>query len=149
MTTGAGPHSTDPVTAPWWDATRERQFVLQRCADCGSWQHYPRTLCVRCGSADVALAPASGLGTVDSFTVVHRSAEPAAVPPYVVARVRTTEGPVLLTHLVEDAAAHPRCDMPVQVAWRPLPDGRQLPVFRGAAAPAPPDHRTPDLEDMP
>ncbi|MFF5081891.1 Zn-ribbon domain-containing OB-fold protein [Actinoplanes sp. NPDC000266] len=73
----------------------------------------------------MSLIEVAGTGIVDSFTVVHRADE-----PYILARVRLTEGPILLTHL--DGVAEPRCDMPVQVAWRPLPDGRHLPVFRSA-----------------
>ena len=46
-----------------------------------------------------------------------------------VARIRLTEGPILLSHViapVEDVA----CDLAVDLAWRPLADGRQLPIFR-------------------
>ena len=45
-------------------------------------------------------------------------------------RVRLAEGPILLTHL--EGIANPVCDQPVRIAWRPLPSGRHLPVFRSA-----------------
>ncbi|SNY66740.1 Zn-ribbon domain-containing OB-fold protein [Paractinoplanes atraurantiacus] len=109
----------------WWEATRDHRLLLQHCDGCGSVQHYPRALCITCGSSDLSFREAVGTGVVDSFTVVHRAGE-----PYVLARVRLTEGPILLTHL--DDIAEPRCDMPVLLAWRPLPDGRHLPVFRSA-----------------
>ncbi|XVU21177.1 Zn-ribbon domain-containing OB-fold protein [Actinoplanes sp. CA-054009] len=109
----------------WWEATRHRRLVLQRCDDCGAFQHYPRALCVMCGSSELSFMESQGVGVVDSFTVVHRADE-----PYILARVRLAEGPILLTHL--DGVAEPRCDMPVLLAWRPLPDGRHLPVFRSA-----------------
>lgn len=119
----------DDVTRPWWDATRQRCLVLQRCTACGAWQHYPRPLCLACGGTDLAFPPAAGTGSVWSFTVVHRAPSPDFDPPYVVALVRLTEGPVLTTALLGDPDSW-RCDEPVVVDWRPLPDGRHLPVFR-------------------
>ena len=149
----------DDVTQPWWDATRERRLLVQRCNACGSHQHYPRALCaVRgstgCGGTDLGWVEAAGTGTVDSFTVVHRGL-PGFAAPYVVARVRLDlpggeRGVVLLTNLVDvdlslaegddpaDLDARIRCDDAVSLRWRPLSDGRHLPVFgldpRGGAA---------------
>ncbi|MDL4813227.1 Zn-ribbon domain-containing OB-fold protein [Actinomadura opuntiae] len=110
----------------WWDATRDRRLAVQRCA-CGHAQHYPRELCTRCGGTDLMFDDASGHGTVDSFTVVHRAPSSDVEAPYVVARVRLADGPIILTHL---AGPGPwACDEPVRLGWRPLPDGRHLPVF--------------------
>lgn len=116
----------DEVTAPWWAATRERRLLVQRCRDCGAYQHYPRALCTACASTDLEFVPASGRGTVYSHTTVHRAPDPEFPAPYVVALVRLDEGPVLMTNLLDDAG----CDEPVVVEWRPLDDGRHLPVFR-------------------
>ncbi|WP_144121166.1 Zn-ribbon domain-containing OB-fold protein [Catellatospora sichuanensis] len=117
----------DEVTAPWWDATRSRQLMVQRCARCGLAQLPPRVLCTGCGSAAPRLEPVTGRGVVDSYTVIHRAPDPAVAVPYTVARVRLAEGPILLTALID--VTEPRCDLPVTLAWRPLPDGRALPVF--------------------
>jgi hypothetical protein len=116
----------DVTTQPWWDATREGRLMIQRCADCGHHQHYPRSLCTSCASSNVGFVEACGRGTVYSFTEVYRAPHPFFSPPYVVALVRLEEGPVLLTNVRGDVV----CDMPVQVEWEPLDDGRQLPVFR-------------------
>ena len=117
----------DEVTGPWWEAIRERRLTVQRCRECGHRQHYPRALCTGCGGDDLDLVDVSGRGTVDSFTVVHRA--PGLTTPYVVARVRLAEGPVMLTNLVGADPDDWACDAPVHVDWRPLPDGRHLPVF--------------------
>ncbi|MBB5873373.1 putative OB-fold protein [Allocatelliglobosispora scoriae] len=118
----------DEVTAPWWAATRERRLLLQRCDGCGTVQHPPRALCTTCGLLGPhGFVEASGHGTVDAFTVVHRAPAPEVAVPFTLARVRLDEGPILLTHLV--GVAVPRCDVPVHLAWEPLPDGRALPVF--------------------
>ncbi len=122
----------DTTTRPWWDATRDRRLLLQTCTSCRSVQHPPRSVCLSCMSEDLAWTEASGVGTVDSFTVVHRAPREDVVVPYVLARVRLPEGPILLTRLEGpvDAAGDPSaCDRPVTLDWAPLADGRALPVF--------------------
>jgi uncharacterized OB-fold protein len=120
----------DEVTEGWWAATRQRRLVLQRCADCGRVQHPPRALCTACGGTDrLGWLDASGVGTVDSCTVVERAQSPAFTPPYVVARVRLAEGPVLLTNVVDLEPYRVRIGDQVRLLWRELPDGRALPVF--------------------
>ena len=125
--------AADEVTAEWWEATRQRQFVLQRCARCENWQHYPRALCIACGATELRFERASGRGRVDTWTEVMRSPDPARQAPYFVARVRLDEGPVLLTNLVAVTSGEDLIDCPVTVDWAPLPDGRNLPVFRPTA----------------
>ena len=106
---------------------------IQTCAACGHLQHYPRALCTACGSTALGWTDAAGTGVIDSFSVVHR-ALPGFEAPYVVARVRLTEGVLLLTNIVEGAHEDLRCDQPVVLRWRPLSDGRALPVFAPAGA---------------
>lgn len=116
----------DEDTAAWWDATREHRLTVQTCEVCGHVQHPPRALCTACGRTDaLAQVDASGRGTVDTFTVVHRAPRAGVETPYVVARVRLDEGPVLLTNLPRE----PAIGDAVVVAWVDLPDGRALPVF--------------------
>ncbi|MBW6434366.1 OB-fold domain-containing protein [Actinoplanes hulinensis] len=93
---------------------------IQHCTSCGSYQHYPRPICVTCGGDRPDEVEAAGTGTVDSFTVVHRAEE-----LYVLARVRLTEGPVVLTHVT--GVPEPRCDQPVR-----LVEGSEPPVFTGS-----------------
>ena len=128
------PADPDDVTITWWDATREGRLLVQRCETCGHHQHYPRVLCTGCGGTDLGFGEASGSGTVVSHTTVHRAPHPDLEPPYVVAIVALDEGPRLLTHLVgvDPASDADLCDAAVTVAWRPLEDGRQLPVFTPA-----------------
>lgn len=116
----------DELSASWWEATREHRLTVQSCG-CGHVQHPPRGLCTACGSTErLEQVDAAGAGTVDSFTVVHRAPRPGAEAPYVVARVRLAEGPLLLTRLpLQDWTIGD----PVAVDWIDLPDGRALPVF--------------------
>ncbi len=123
------PRDLDADSDGWWEATRERRLVVQRCERCGHRQHYPRMLCVACGGTDLSFVDASGKGTVYSFTVVYRPPSAAFVPPYVIALVRLAEGPVLLTRIVDSEPALVACDLPVELRWQRLEDGRHLPVF--------------------
>ena len=119
----------DADSEGWWEATRERRLVVQRCDRCGHRQHYQRMLCVACGRTHLSFVEASGKGTVYSFTVVYRSPSAAFTPPYVIALVRLAEGPLLLTRIVDCESALVACDLPVELRWQRLEDGRHLPVF--------------------
>ncbi len=124
----------DELTAGWWDATREHRLTLQRCGACSGAQHPPRAVCVSCGSpGELVLCDAAGRGVVDSFPVVHQAPVRDLEVPYVIARVRLDEGPILLTRLEgrEDPDAW-RIDDRVTVGWVDLADARALPVFRPA-----------------
>ncbi|WP_327011260.1 OB-fold domain-containing protein [Dactylosporangium sp. NBC_01737] len=117
----------DETTLAWWDATRQRRLTVQRCAACGHHQHHPRPVCLACGGPEPPLVDVTGAGVVETFTVVRRAPSPAFTAPYAVAVVALDEGPRLLSN------AEPWPDVTVgarvQVRWRPLPDGRNLPVF--------------------
>ncbi len=124
----------DAVTAPWWNATRERRLLIQSCAACGRDQHPPRSLCNHCGSTEhLSWGDATGAGTVDSFTVVHQAPRPGADVPYVIARVRLDVGVVLLTRLEGRQPDDWSIGDTVRVEWAPSDDGRALPVFVHAA----------------
>lgn len=129
--TGAHPDvPVDEVSQPWWDATRDQRLVIQRCRTCQHWQHYPRALCTRCGGIDLGFEQVSGRAVVDTYTEVMRGIQPGLPAPYVVARVRLSEGPVLLSRLLDVSGMDCLIGRDVRVAWLPLPDGRHLPVFR-------------------
>lgn len=82
---------------------------------------------------------ASGVGVIDSFTVIHRAPNPDVAAPYVLARVRLAEGPILLTRIEVDITTdHPvHCDQSVVLTWASLSDGRALPVFKPNERPHP------------
>lgn len=125
---GCDPPS-DATTEPWWQATCNRRLVLQRCPRCAGIQHPPRSVCISCGADAPVWFTSTGTGVVDAWTVVHRAPQPGFTPPYVVARVRLDDGPLLLTNLEGAPLGSWRCGAAVRVDWRPLPDGRHLPVF--------------------
>src|SRR5690606_35079904 len=106
------------------------------CLACQAFFFYPRPHCPRCGTRSLEWRPCSGRGRVYTFCIQHQTSVPGlqALVPFVTAIVELAEGPRLMTILV-DVAPDPnavRCDMPVEVAFRALPDGQTLPVFRPA-----------------
>ena len=38
---------------PYWDATRERRLVVQRCESCDTWAATPRPRCPHCWQPDL------------------------------------------------------------------------------------------------
>ena len=67
----AEPLVTD-LTRPFWEAAAEGRLVVQRCGECGYWNHPPRDECDACRSGALAFAPVSGRGTVWSYSVMHQ-----------------------------------------------------------------------------
>jgi uncharacterized OB-fold protein len=62
--------------------------------------------------------------------MVHRAPNPVFEAPYVIARVQLSEGPTLLTRIVDAVESDLECDQSVELQWEQLADGHQLPVFR-------------------
>jgi uncharacterized OB-fold protein len=120
----------DDLTQEWWDATREDRLLLQHCGRCEHVQHYPRVVCVACGSFELSWIPSRGRGVVDSFTVVHRAPHPELQTPYVIARIRLDEGPTILSRIVSSEESQLSCDARVALDWMAIPGGYKLPVFR-------------------
>lgn len=119
----------DEVSTPWWAATRERILLVQHCGRCDHDQHPPRAVCTCCGRTDrLGWRPAGEHGVVDSCTVVERPA-PGHAAPYVVARVRLPAGVLLLSNVETDDPHDVTVGDRLRLAWRPLADGRALPVF--------------------
>ncbi|HEX6721159.1 MAG TPA: OB-fold domain-containing protein [Burkholderiaceae bacterium] len=117
---GIGPDNEGFVAA-----AKEGRFVLRWCDDCGKTHWYPRATCPHCWSERTQWKPASGRGTVYSYSTMQR-----ADPPYTLAYVTLAEGPTMLTNLV--GVGPYRIGMPVQVQFVASDDGTPVPVFAPA-----------------
>jgi uncharacterized OB-fold protein len=77
---------------------------------------------------------ASGRGTVHAAVVEHRPERAGAAfaggQPYCVALVDLEEGVRVMTNVVGCAPDDVHAGMAVALAWEPLSDGRQLPLFQ-------------------
>jgi uncharacterized protein len=101
--------------APYWDACRRGELVVQACTACARRIHPPAEQCPDCGSADLTFAPVSGKGVVHTYTVVHRTRD--ARQPYAVGWVDLDEGVRAFGELLEGPLEGPRIGMPVEVAF--------------------------------
>jgi hypothetical protein len=128
------PPAFDWETRPYWEGAGRGELLLQRCRDCGAFQHRPRALCVSCLSDAIEWQRASGRGRVYSFTVTHQNQAPPFrdATPYVLAYVELDEGPRLLSNIVGCAPESVRIGMPVAVEFQPAKGEIAVPRFRPA-----------------
>jgi uncharacterized protein len=135
------PTTTD-ATTPFWDATRDEKYLVQWCGKCNEPIFYPREVCPSCLSPDtLEWRQSSGRGTVHALSVQHRPANPTMADrvPYVVALIELDAGGDsgdggsqtirVMSNIVNCDPLSVAVGDAVQVAWEPLSDGRNLPVF--------------------
>lgn len=132
-----GPTVTEDTRA-FWEGVAQERFLMPRCNDCHQWIFYPRPHCPTCWSDSLAWHEASGEGILKSFTVIHRPGHPGwqAVAPYALGIVRLSEGPSMLTTLVDLEIDFLRIDMPVTVRYVRVGE-QTLPMFTAAQAHTP------------
>lgn len=115
----------DRDSAPWWEAVRRNELLLQKCEGCGTLRFPPRAICNACRCRDSSWTPASGTGRVYSWIVNHQRFMPDLPVPYTVVCVRLDDGPDLFMYgnLAEPTELRP--DLPVTaelgdglVLWR-------------------------------
>ena len=79
----------DELTAFFWEGVRAHRLMILRCRNCGHFIHYPRPVCEKCLSEDLAPEQVSGRATLYSYTVTMKPWHPFWVDkvPYVLATV--------------------------------------------------------------
>lgn len=125
------------LTDPFWDATRERRYLVQWCTACAKPIFYPREVCPSCLSADsLEWRQSSGRGTVYAVSVQHRPGNPTMADrvPYAVALVEVDAGDGartvrVMSNVVNCDAQSVRVGDAVSLTWEELSDGRNLPQF--------------------
>lgn len=126
----------DDLTSFYWDWARKRRLHLQRCDDCGQFQHPPEPVCHHCLSFFLSAGEVSGRGTIYSFEIATQAFHPwfADQVPFVIAVVELVEQPnlKLITNIVEvdPDSASIQIGAEVEVTWRELDEEFTLPVFR-------------------
>jgi len=122
-----------PLTQFFWDGCRERRLMILRCQACGHFVHYPRPVCDKCRSTDLAPQQVSGQATLYAYTVTMQAFHPFFVDklPYVLAVVELAEqkGLRITTNIVDTPEEELRCGMPVRLVWREVAPDLVLPLF--------------------
>ena len=125
-----------PETQPFWDAAKNKDFMLVKCVDCGFFRNpvsITANICPNCGSRKPGeWVKASGKGKVHTYTVVHRTFHPAFERelPYILAIVELEEGPRFLANMREAKSEDMTLDMPVEIIFEKLTDDIMLPQFK-------------------
>src|SRR5690606_1090060 len=76
----------------------ERRLLVNRCADCGTWDQPPHPVCPACWSDRVAPAEVAGTGVIHLLIFLHQGPPASGVDyatPYPVATVELDEQPGL------------------------------------------------------
>ena len=112
-------------TEAFWAAARDGRFTTRACTACGKVHWYPRAVCPFCASEKTEWRPASGKGTIYSYSVMRRVPE-----PYAIAYVTLDEGPTMLTNIVECDLDALKIGQRVVVVFHPTEGGPPVPMFR-------------------
>ncbi|WP_370207240.1 Zn-ribbon domain-containing OB-fold protein [Pararhodobacter marinus] len=111
-------------TDAYWDAANEGRLLLKRCPGTDKAFHPPRDFSPFTGRPDTEWIEAEGTGTLYSYSVSMVGGE-----PHCIAYVQLTEGPIILSALIEYAPSEPRIGQALKVVFRPSRDGQMLPFF--------------------
>ena len=119
-------------TEPFWQGLRDGKLLLQRCLSCRAIRYPPRPMCSECNSVEAEWVPASGRGSVYSYTVTHQALHPTLVDriPHVVILVELEEGVRLTSNILDCQASDVYIGMPVEVVLGQMTDEVTLPKFR-------------------
>jgi len=128
------PPSDNPITAPYWDGTRDKKLLLQRCVNTGKFQFFPRAASIHDFGGPIEWVEAAGTGTVYSFSIMYRPANPLMKDkvPYAVGLIELDEGVRMMSNIVGIDVEAIKVGMKVKVTWEAMTDGRHLPLFEPA-----------------
>ncbi|HTP56113.1 MAG TPA: Zn-ribbon domain-containing OB-fold protein [Thermoplasmata archaeon] len=110
----------------WRETPRRYNLGGSKCTNCGTVYFPPRPVCPACPVHRQSIEKMvphqlSGDGEVYSYTTVHEPAEGFEMQvPYVVALVKTDEGPILTGQVVDVDPTEVRIGLKVHAAFRKL-----------------------------
>jgi len=101
------PDVDDPLTAPFWAATRSARLVLPECGNCGYLQWPPERLCPECQHTDREWREFPAVATLWSYAVYYRAFDPAFAEdiPYAVGLVELDAGRKMYGLMIDDESA--------------------------------------------
>jgi uncharacterized OB-fold protein len=98
------PLVNDPESRLWHATLESGTLLLFRCASCGQCRFPPMPSCPHCGAPGAGEPiPASGIGRVYSWVVVHIALDSAFANevPYAIVTVNLDEGPRMFGRFVD------------------------------------------------
>lgn len=132
-----GDQPVTAVTAPHWKFASGGRFSVPTCGRCGT-NYWPIThACYHCGSLDWSWQPVGATGRVFTYTWCDEPTHPTdTLENLAVIQLDETAGPepVRVSGWVEGVDKETLvCDLPVEVAFRPVTDDVSVPFWRPQA----------------
>ena len=124
--------STDTLTKPFWDATKEGRLIIPRCNTCSRLFFYPREVCPHCFSTDLDWQEVSGKGRVYSYTHVRQSAHPyfQSANGHIYAIIQLNEGIKMPSNIIECDPEEVKIDMEVEAVFEKVSEEYSLVKFQ-------------------
>ena len=97
-------------------------LVAKACRACGALYFDRRNACARCSGRDFDHRPLATIGTLRSFTIIHRAA-PGVPVPYVSSVVELDGGGVVKANLLEAGTDAEKIDLGMAVKLTTFPCG--------------------------
>ena len=115
----------------FWAGCSRGELVIQACADCGRYQHFPRARCHFCMSDRLDSRVSTGNGTLLTYSTVYRAPSPEFAPlvPYTLGVVRLDLEQVQMMARILGEEEEFTLDMPVTVDFWQSPLGPIMPAF--------------------
>jgi uncharacterized OB-fold protein len=90
------------LNAPFWEAARAEELVLQQCTDCRKLRYPIAPVCPSCLGTEARWTPVSGRGEVFARALYRRAfgEKMREAVPYVVAIVQLKEGPRMISNII-------------------------------------------------
>ena len=124
----------DQWTKPFWDAAKYGRLELQRCQDCGHFQHPPYPTCLNCMSINLKFEPVGGSGTIYAYTFMHHTGDKrfASADPYasIVVELDEAPGALMAGNLLGVPHTEAKVGRRVEVVFESLNDDITLPQFK-------------------
>ncbi len=120
-------------TTPFWEAAKRHKLLLQYDTEVGKYQWLPRPVSIYTGKRTLEWRPASGRGTLYSWTLSH-VAWPghADRAPYMCAVVELEEEVRMLVNLYNTDGVELSVGLPVRLIWETLSEDFEYPAFEPA-----------------
>lgn len=116
----------DGLSQPYWDGTKQRKLMVQKCRGCGAWQWGPEWICHRCHSFDLGWEEIDGRGRIYSYERPHHPVHPAlnGHGPYIVVLVELPQyGNIrMVGNLLGDPRQEVKIGAPVEAVFEPHPE---------------------------
>lgn len=119
----------------FWEGCKRHELLIQRCKQCHTLIHYPRTSCPEDNSNEFDWMKASGKGNVYSYIVSHQAFHPgfAEDVPYIAAIIELSEGVRMISNVIGIEPDEIQMGMPVEVVFEQAGPEFVLPKFRPVA----------------